>query len=55
MDVGLLAGLEDAELGVERVEVGDHPVGHRLGAVLGVAPGGVGRFFEGLLAVEWTV
>ena len=31
-DVGLLAGLEDAELGVDGGPGGDHPVGARLGA-----------------------
>lgn len=42
-DVGLLAGLHDAELGVDRGEFGDHPVGARLWALLGgggLVPGG---------------
>ena len=34
-DVGLLAGLQDAELGVDRGELGDQPVRVGLGAALG--------------------
>jgi hypothetical protein len=33
MDVGFLAGLEDAEVGVDRAECGDDPVGSRFRAV----------------------
>ena len=42
-DVGLLAGLEDAELGVDGALGGHDPVGARLGAAaerLDVEPGG---------------
>jgi len=38
--VGLLAGLEHAELGVDRGVVGDHPRRPGLGAVLGAVPRG---------------
>jgi hypothetical protein len=38
--VGLLAGLEHAELGVHRGELGDQPVRVRFGTVLGNIPGG---------------
>ncbi|GMA18454.1 hypothetical protein GCM10025862_04750 [Arsenicicoccus piscis] len=40
VDVGLLAGLEDAEVGVDGAERRDHPGWARLGAVLGTVPGG---------------
>jgi hypothetical protein len=38
VDVGLLAGLEDAEVGVDRAECGDDPVGSRFRAVHGPVP-----------------
>ena len=40
-DVGLLAGLEHAELVVDRAVLGDHPVRAGPGAVLGLQPGRV--------------
>ncbi len=43
MDVGFLAGLEDAELGVDGSELGDNPVRDRFGAVRGAVPTGVVR------------
>ena len=39
VDVGLLAGLEHAEVGVDGGVVGDHPAGTGPGAVLGAVPG----------------
>ena len=41
VDVGLLAGLEHAELGVDRAELGHHPLRSRGGSVLGLQPGRV--------------
>jgi hypothetical protein len=42
-DVGLLAGLQHTELGVDRGQLGDEPVGVRSGSTLerrGLVPGG---------------
>jgi hypothetical protein len=55
-DVGLLAGLEHTQLGVDRGQLGDEPVGVRAGPALersGLVPGGpagplVGCVVDGL-------
>jgi hypothetical protein len=40
VDVGLLARLEDAEVGLDGAEVGDDPVGSRFGTVGRTVPAG---------------
>ena len=40
VDVGLLAGLDDAQILVNGPEVGDDPIGARVGTMLGAIPAG---------------
>ena len=49
VDVGLLAGLDDAQIFVNGPEVGDNPIGTRVGTVLRAIPAGPG------LALGWPV
>src|SRR5665647_819038 len=49
VDVGLLAGLDDAQILVHGPEIGDHPGGTWVRAMLGAIPAGPG------LALGWAV
>jgi len=55
VDVGLLAGLQDASLDLMGGVLGDHPVGRRLRPVLGTEVGALPDVRVGLVPVrdEW--